>query len=536
MVFVLHRYILRELTKVFILTTIALTLIMSLGSVLAPIQEYGIGPSQVVYMLIYFIPVTLTFVLPLAALFAAALVYGRFADDNELDACRASGISLWTMVYPGLTLAIAVAIANLILSFYVVPTFVHSAEAELKADAKQILFRNIQRKGFYELPNRKYRIYADQADTQNGTLAGVIVTEAQRGRIERIISTDTAKVTFSTHQQVNEVRIAARNLYQIGGEDQGWFFVEKFPFVTEFPSLLKDNVKFKKVQELKDIRSNPLRFYPVEQIARRISVQYASELLAEDINKALTEGRGYYEVRGEPYSIHFSAGLVGANTDQNSDQAQVDLSTDVTIAEIDSETGLQVQSWYCTRAMLKVEGDEFEPTLKLEMYSPRWQKQDGTEGIAAGRKFIRGLIPPMNLLSQTNADNALLTLSPQAVADKLRTGPSDKLITLQAALKNKINRIIIEIDAEMHSRLVTGLSCVPVIIIGVGLGVYFKGGHPLTALGVSCVPAMLIIVCIITGKDLARNSSLALGAAVMWGGLLVFSICTIGLYRKLLRN
>ena len=94
MVFILHRYIFRELLKIFLLTTLALTLIMSLGSIFRPVQEYGIGPRQVLHLLSYFIPITLTFVLPIAALFATTLVYGRFSSDNEFDACRASGVSV----------------------------------------------------------------------------------------------------------------------------------------------------------------------------------------------------------------------------------------------------------------------------------------------------------------------------------------------------------------------------------------------------------------------------------------------------------
>src|SRR4030043_1775482 len=128
MVFTLHRYIFRELLKVFIPSAVALTVMLSLGSVLRPIQEYGVGPRQVVHLMGYFLPIALTFVLPMAAVFAAALVYGRFASDNELDACRASGVSLMTLIYPGLALAIMVAIANLILSFYVSPVFVQRAE------------------------------------------------------------------------------------------------------------------------------------------------------------------------------------------------------------------------------------------------------------------------------------------------------------------------------------------------------------------------------------------------------------------------
>ena len=108
MVFVLHRYVFRELLKILVPATVALTLIMSLLSILRPIQEYGIGPGQVVPILGYSLPITLTFVLPLSALFAVAMVYGRLASDNELEACKASGISLWTLVYPGLAMAINV--------------------------------------------------------------------------------------------------------------------------------------------------------------------------------------------------------------------------------------------------------------------------------------------------------------------------------------------------------------------------------------------------------------------------------------------
>jgi lipopolysaccharide export system permease protein len=195
MVFTLHRYILRELLKVFVPAAIALTLILSLGSILRPVQEYGVGPGQVVHLMGYFLPIVLTFVLPMAALFAAALVYGRFASDNELDACRASGISLLTLVYPGLALAIIVATANLILSFQVVPTFVHRAERSLKANAKQILFRNIQRKGFYGLPpESRYMIYADQANPKKNTLSGVIITEVKNNQIKEVITAERTKI------------------------------------------------------------------------------------------------------------------------------------------------------------------------------------------------------------------------------------------------------------------------------------------------------------------------------------------------------
>jgi len=259
MILTLHRYIFRELFKVFVLATVALALILSLGSVLRPMQEYGVGPRQAVHLMGYFLPITLTFVLPIAALFAAALVYGRFASDNEIDACKASGISLLTLVYPGLALAIMVAIANLVLSFHVTPIFVHMAEKSLKADAKQILFRNIQRRGYYELPDGRYRIYADHADERNNILLGVVVTEFKKERIEKISTVDSAIVEFNPHRRFNEVRITAHNPYHIGSEDELWFSSEQVSFITEFGSLLGDDIKFKKINEVKKIQQKMLR-------------------------------------------------------------------------------------------------------------------------------------------------------------------------------------------------------------------------------------------------------------------------------------
>ncbi|MFZ9011243.1 MAG: LptF/LptG family permease, partial [Anaerohalosphaeraceae bacterium] len=181
MVFTLHRYIFRELFRSFFLATVVLTLMISVGLLVPTLQDFGVGPGQILHLLGYFMPIALTFVLPMSALFASSLIYGRFAADRELDACRASGISLWTLIYPGLTLAIFVAAANLILSFYVAPAFIQRTEQSVKANAEHILFRNIERKGSYTLPSSPYRLYADRANPENNLLEGVVIVNLPTG-------------------------------------------------------------------------------------------------------------------------------------------------------------------------------------------------------------------------------------------------------------------------------------------------------------------------------------------------------------------
>jgi len=538
MVFTLHRYIFRELLKVFVPAALALTLILSLGSILRPVQEYGVGPRQVVHLMGYFLPIALTFVLPMAALFAAALVYGRFASDNELDTCRASGICLLTLVYPGVALAIMVAIANLILSFHVVPTFVHRAESALKADAKQILFRNIQRKGFYKLPPEgQYVIYADQANLKNDTLSGVVVAEVKHNEIQNIVTAESAKINFDPHERFNEVQITAYNTYKIGTEDEGGFSAEWLPLTMEFGSLLGDDIKFKKIGEMKEIRDIDLMlFYPIAKLARGIYAQFTVESLAEDIADRITDEPGsFYKLHSAEKFVEFTAGHCSAG-----DRKEVELSGEVVVVEYDTAGKQRLRTLQCEKASLHLEGDEMAPTLTMELYNPTWHRVEGPEGLAMGWLRIRGLIMPKAVRDVTNkfATEDGLDAKKLASQSALQKGPSSKLKALQNKLQQTIRNTLAEIEAEIHSRLVFGIGCVSLIMIGIGLGIIFRGGHLLSAFGASSVPAAVLIVCIMMGKNITKNPKVQTGSGIvlMWAGLVFLSLLAVGIYRKLLKN
>jgi hypothetical protein len=76
------------------------------------------------------------------------------------------------------------------------------------------------------------------------------------------------------------------------------------------------------------------------------------------------------------------------------------------------------------------------------------------------------------------------------------------------------------------------------ILIGIGLGVIKKGGHMLSAFAASCVPAAVLIVCIISGKQVTENlgSQAISGTLLTWAGLVVLVVLAIVLYHRLLRN
>jgi lipopolysaccharide export LptBFGC system permease protein LptF len=539
MVFTLHRYIFRELLKVFVPATITLTLILSLGSILRPVQEYGVGPGQVVHLMGYFLPIILTFVIPMGALFAAALVYGRFASDNELDACRASGICLLTLVYPGLALAIIVAIANLILSFQVVPTFVHRAESSLKANAKQILFRNIQRKGFYRLPpDGRYMIYADQAYPQKDTLSGVVITKVKDNQIKAVYATERVKIYFNPQQRFNEVQITAINTYQIGAEGGRSISLGEYSLRMEFGSLLGDDIKFKKIDEMKKIRDVDITlFYPIEKLARQIYCQYTAELLAEDISGRFTdEPNGFYTLYSADRLVKFTAGRCNMT-----EEKEIELFEKIVVTEYDEAGKKRLRTFECKKASLHLEGDELAPTLTMELDNPKWQREEGTEGVAMGWLRIRGLIIPKNVRDIANKFATEDGLDAKKMAEELSTLKKEKsreLGKLQNDLQTKIQKTLAEIEAEIHSRLVFGIGCLSLIMIGIGLGIILRDGHLLSAFGASSLPAAVLAVCIMMGKNITKNADAQAGSGIvlMWGGMVFLSLLTLVVYRKLLKN
>jgi hypothetical protein len=76
------------------------------------------------------------------------------------------------------------------------------------------------------------------------------------------------------------------------------------------------------------------------------------------------------------------------------------------------------------------------------------------------------------------------------------------------------------------------------MMIGIGLGIILKGGHLLSAFGASSVPAAVLIVCIMMGKNITKNpyTQVSSGIVLMWAALVLLSAFAVMMYRKLLKN
>jgi hypothetical protein len=173
----------------------------------------------------------------------------------------------------------------------------------------------------------------------------------------------------------------------------------------------------------------------------------------------------------------------------------------------------------------------------MDLVSPYWRQADGSQGLAR-RHIIRGLVLPENISDNFLSENILETITPASTAEMLGRPAGPQLKDLQNRLQRQIQKTFVEIKAEVHSRLVFGIGCISLIMIGIGLGIIKKGGHLLTAFGISVMPAAALIVCIMMGKNVTKNPNAQAGSGIflMWASLVVLTILALEIHRRLLKN
>ena len=236
-----------------------------------------------------------------------------------------------------------------------------------------------------------------------------------------------------------------------------------------------------------------------------------------------------------PNSVKFIAGQCSAK------EEGLELSGEdqVMVIEYDTEGRENLRTLICEKAVLHIEGDKLAPTLTMDIYN---SKEEGSDELMM-RYIIRGLIPPRitdSLAKQVKTEDGSLRVETLVTVLPELSGlqPSQNLRSLESKLNREIRRALVRIKAEIHTRLVFGTGCIPMILIGIGLGIIKRGGHLLSAFGASCIPAAVLIVCIMSGKNLIKShgSQAITGVALMWAGLVFLVFLVFVIYQRLLKH
>jgi len=143
------------------------------------IVNYGIGVSDVLWMIIYSMPDFLIFVVPMSVMLAILLTFLRMSGDNEIIALTSGGLSFYGLLPPVLLICFMGAVLTGFMTIYGLPWGRSSMEAlteEIAAASPDI---GLKEKTFND-DFGDMILYVNKIDQKNDMLIGVFIEDRRR--------------------------------------------------------------------------------------------------------------------------------------------------------------------------------------------------------------------------------------------------------------------------------------------------------------------------------------------------------------------
>jgi len=161
---ILHRYILKEMLKALALSAAAVSGVLCFAMVLSALQKHGLGLGTSLLYMALSVPGAMYIALPLSAVLAGTLVYGRLASDNEVMACRASGIPPSSLFWPSIVLALMAAGITLALASWPLSESNYAAKQLALADMERLFFGKLTTSGRIRIKQANFEITVDRVE------------------------------------------------------------------------------------------------------------------------------------------------------------------------------------------------------------------------------------------------------------------------------------------------------------------------------------------------------------------------------------
>lgn len=553
-------YIFKDLLKIFLMASGVLAGIMSFCGLLKPLTEHGLNAGQVLQMLTYFLPATQTYSLPLAALFATAVVYGRLSADNELTACRASGISYLSLAAPALVLGLTMAIVSLLGLCFIVPHYTLKVEKVIFSNLAALVQNDIQRTHQIRLGDAT--VYAQTAqvapseaahpDVQRVVMSGVVFVTSEPDKAEPKLRipkefwmADTCTVFIHLPKDdspagEDQVTVLAaleggiklpREL--TGGVEAAVDEARFGPMPMDSP--IRENTKFMDIRQLKALYADPSKSKRIRKLLASAIDQEQELLFRTMLLKELTSTRNYriadpqtgdyVLTRGDKAPKLEKQGLI-LTSDPDMHVRQVKLESGSPNRPSRSDHAAQV------RVRVQAENETDSMLMAIELYDVQSEHPDGQ---ARHASFTRHFSVPM-----PEEVKALRTRQPTEYINATAGTDAFNAISRQERdeMDRNLKRLTHGIQSELHARVSFGISCLILVIMGCALGMMFHSGNFLNAFAVSAVPALLSIALIVTGQHVGENNlkSLGLGLGLIWSGNVIVLVLAIVFLWRLQRQ
>ncbi|MGB0714567.1 MAG: LptF/LptG family permease [Phycisphaerae bacterium] len=517
----LQKYIFREMGKSFALTAVSLTGVLGLGGGVLQMVDLGeVTPGQMLKLLLLMMPIATALTLPMAALFSAASIYGRLSADNEFVACRSSGINLFVLFVPAVVLSLVSAVITFALSNFVIPGMVRNIENFLADDIVGLVKQRLNRPQGITLGGR-YRIYAEDLAVEDTgddeiVLRGVAFVEVNDGEWARYGTANEVRLVFERSENPGPGSGLSLRGSMIGlsvfDRKEKQFYEEQLLEVSkdELPQQISLELKFLTLTELLYFYQRPEEWREVQDQMDRLRLAVGQELIYDHY-------WADWDADGEIIATdQYSTVTLNAKQAALLPRGGGIEFYDVTVTE---QRGTDVVSGEAARgAIATTKGTDAANTgVEIEVYDVRLTvDQQATERVKESFGPVAADPVVISKILDMTGDE-LLSYGAASENPRIRDRHEEA-----AGAKGMTSRRIM---ATLNERSAFGISVVVLVLLGAALGIVFRGAHVMIAFGISFIPSMLILVCIIMGKQMMANEpTYMLGFGVLWGGIVIVGL------------
>ncbi len=558
----IYLYILRDVIKLLVISTVILLSIISFAAAIKPLADGLLGPADIIRFMFYAAPGMLGFVLPFCAAFASTVVFIRLVQDNELTAIAASGISYRLLLAPILALGLLLGTGLWSLSNIVVPHFFRQAADLVERDAIGIMLAELNR-------NQPFRhsgwvIYADKA-VEIPLTADVLARYQDIGRPVRVLSLEGVAVSELDQQRRSRsdatARLATVVLFEHPELEHRWVSIRlrdpvyfdpiRGQFTNELldqpelvvPDRFTDQLQFLAWDDLRELDEHPTRFGRVRHAVQRLGAALAMERMQQLI----------VAQAGDPQSdtmLALASPLPGEQYQFEASGPVTTRTREIRLASAPQKPVLvtrlrdgQALRWFEAdqlRLVLRIDQELLEPVIDATLMNV--MVLDARDAPPTEHSELR--LPPLRWQGASMLEDVRLPGAQGLNLDLLREA------SLQAGMASEpVARALEQVDQQLkllhhqiimlhHNRLALAVTCVQVILLGALLAMVMRHQMVLTIYLISFILTLATVLIINTLWNMSRSDeySLMFKMGMLWSGNLVLLLVMLGLYRRVLRH
>jgi len=541
----LHAYIARELIKTFLMTSVALTLLIVMGGGVANLfRGEGLGAEHMLTIFVLLTPVAVTLILPVAALFSATITYGRAAADNEVTACQAAGINVHRLLLSAVALGIITSALTYWSWNFLIPDLRGRIAEMSRRDLPKIVVGEFKKAK--PLKFQDYRMTAEHCellgpdDLPEGTpdnqtfisLLDVAFITIDDEEIARFGTADATVIEFDRSQAVTRVTVDLQNVRLFDAARKQFLELEHQPIgPREIPQPIRRRIKFENLPTLLEFRRNAALIPEVQARLHGLRHELKKLFVYDDIVAGLENGGRFtlasdnvdYTIAAEQFAVDPEDGrpaMRGIRVTEDRAGTRRELTADS--ADVEIRSGLTPD-----QPVIVVE-------LRDNVQIRRLEEAEDDRIVRRQRESL----DPIPFDAQPSLVERFRTITTEQLIDPI---PRLRLPPRQAKQHGRViemlDLMMADVISEIHFRGSYALSAIAVILVGSILGIIVRGAQVLTAFGISCLPTLFVVLCSIIGRNLAdQPQHLPWSIGVMWAGTAAVYLAAGILAFKVLRR